>query len=370
MVFFRNSVRGSRIHDGKLPAGYRPFLLIACILVAAFAILALPAAAADNTTALHTVEIRQTHLAWVALDKDYEMNTAVTYCGTLYGSDTSGMSRLLAEFRAEEARIPEAATEPEVDALIAEMRNTTGQFQAATWTVMTKGQGKWDALAVQIADAKENNPYILEKKDTYWEVRKAGQLADFDAWVNNGQQILDTLKAGGYDTTSAQRALDVFSSKRPDVQAALTAKSDLAVQSVNLQILPLSAEFNTKLALVQAQVPDSVRLRFFIDQADRAVGLAETINADLVPVMLNIGDAEPVLSTTKTDINTAKKILATGNLEAAKVPLKLVQKDLTDLAQAYRDTRISVSLPADLSAELETLVIRLQNTADQMGDAL
>ncbi|MDD1687403.1 hypothetical protein [Methanoregula sp.] len=368
-VFFRNFACGSVIREGKLPAGSRPFLIFAC-LVAVAALLVLPVAAADTTPALHTVGIRQAHLAWTALDKDVEMNAAVTYCGTLYGSDTTTMSRLLAEFRAEEARIPSAATGKELDMLIAEMRTTTGQFRSETWTVMTKGQGKWDDLEAQIAKARDNNPYIQEKKDTYWAVRKASQLADFDAWVDNGQQILDTLKAGGYDTTSAQRALDVFSSKRPEVEAALTARSELAVQSAGQQILPLSQEFNTKLALVQNQVPDSIRLQFFIDQADRAVGLADGINTELVPIMLDIGDAEPVLSKTKTDLTTARKVLATGNLESTKVPLRLVKKDLVDLAEAYRNIRVSVSLPAALSTELETMVIRLENTADTMGAAL
>ena len=344
-----------------------PTLSLCLILVA---LLVVPATAADTTSAMDIVAIRQAHLSWTALEKDIEMNTAVTYCGTLYGSDTTTMNRLLSEFRAEEARITETSTTKEIDELIAEMRNTTAQFRGETYTVMTKGQGKWDALTSQIFLVKENNPYIHEKKERYWAVRTADQLAAFDAWVQEGQQHLDTLKAGGYDTTSAQRALDVFSSKRPDVKAALTQKTELAVISINQLIRPLSMDFTRKLEEVQEQIPDTARFRFFIEQADRAVGNADIVNAALVPVLLDIGSAETVLSKTKNDLTEARRLLGTGNLENTKTPLRLVKKDLTDLAEAYRDIVHTTALTPDLTTELNTLAIRLDNTADQMGAEL
>ncbi|MDD1695069.1 MAG: hypothetical protein LUQ71_10130 [Methanoregula sp.] len=348
----------------KSPARILPAVLVL------LAILCLPVAAIDNTTVLHAVEIRQAHLAWTALDTDVGMNAAVTYCGTLYGVDTSGMSALLAQFRKEEALIKSAATGDDVDVLIADMKNTTGQFREETVAVMTKGQGKWDALNLQILTVKDNNPYILEKKDTYWTVRKADELADFDAWVRDGQQKLDTLKTRGYDITTAQRALDVLSSKRPEVLSALNSKTELAVQVINPQILSLSEEFVRKLAAVQEQVPDSLRLKFLLDQTDRSVGLADRVNIDLVPFMIDIGEADPVLSKTKTDLADSRKILNTGNLGSAKIQMRIVQKDIVDLAQAYRDVAHSVALPADLSAELNSLVLRLEDAADQLGAAL
>jgi len=345
-------------------------MIIVSLCLVFLTLIVVPATAADNTSDMDSVEIRQAHLSWTALDKDVEMNAAVTYCGTLYGSDTTTMNRLLSEFRAEEARIPETSTPKEVDALIAEMRNTTAQFRSETYAVMTKGQGKWDALSSQIFLVKENNPYLLEKKEYYWAVRTADQLAAFDAWVQDGQQHLDMLKAGGYDTTSAQRALDVFSSKRPDVKAALTQKTELAVNSVYQQIRPLSLDFGQKLEDVQGQVPDTTRFLFFIEQADRAVGKADTVNNALLPILLDIGSAETVLSKTKNDLKEARKLLGTGNLGNTKTPLRLVKKDLTDLAQAYRDIVHTAALTPDLSMELNTLAIRLDNTADQMGAVL
>lgn len=343
---------------------------ILCAGLVLAALLCLPAAASDNTTIQHTVEIRQAHLAWVALDEEVEMNAAVTYCSTLYGADTTELSRILSEFRTEEARIPSASTRTDLASLISGMRNTTALFRIELSTVMSAKQGNYDALGRQIAAAKLNNPYIQMQKDNYWTVRKANHLSDFDTWVSEGQQSLDTLKSRGYDTTTAQRALDVFSAKRPDVQAALASRSDTTIDAMNRQIGPLSEDFIAKLIVIEEQVPDSGRWNYLIQQGDRAVAEADRINRALTPLLIDIGDADPVLARTKTDLNTARRILGSGNLEATKVPLKLVQKDFTDLAQAYRDIRSTAALPGTLSDELNTMALRLDETAGTMREVL
>jgi hypothetical protein len=329
----------------------------------------LPAAAADGEIS-DTVAIRQAHLAWTALDKEYDLSTAVTYCTTLYGSDTKEMSRLLAEFRKQETRIKDTATSTEVDTLIEEMRNISGQFREETFSVMTKGQGKWDVLESQILDAKNNNPYILQKKEQYWTIRTKAHLAAFDTWVREGQERLDILKAQGYDTTTAQRSLDVFASKKPTVSAAFASKSETAIRSVNQLIQPLSQDFIQKLAEVQEQVPDTIRFQFFIDQGYRATVLCDKANAELIPILLDVDDAEALVRKTKNDLTNAQRMLNTGSLENTRTPLRLVQKDLSDLAQVYRDIASTMDLGSELNSELNTLALRLHNTADQMRDAL
>jgi len=298
------------------------------------------------------------------------MNAAIPYSKTLYGADTTNLSRILSEFQEEEARVPSAATRADLNSLIAEMRVTTAQFRTELDTIIATKQGNRDDLTREIAAAKFNNPYIQAKKDTYWTVRKTDQLADFDTWVREGQQILDSQKAQGYDITAAQRALDVFSAKRPDVAAAIGSRSDTVIESANLVVTPLSEAFIDQLLALDAQVPDSGRWNHFIQQGDRAVAEADQINRALIPIILDIGDADPALSKTKTDLNSARKVLSTGNLETTKVPLRLVQKDLTDLALAYRDIRNRVALPGNLSEELNTMALRLDETSGEMRAAL
>ena len=353
---------------GRIPCRHVPFLILCAVVV--LSALVSPVAATENATIQHAVEIRQAHLAWAALDREVEMNAAIPYCETLYGADTSNLNAILTEFRAEEARIPSAVTRADLNSLIAQMRNTTTQFRTELATIISTKQGKWADLNRQITVAKFNNPYIQAKKDTYWNVRKTNQLADFDAWVAEAQQNLNTLKLQGYDITAAQRALDVFSSKRPDVVTALSAKSEPAIESSNQQVVPLSEAFIDQLIAMDAQVTDYGRWSYFIEQGDRAVAEADRINRALTPLLIDIGDAEPVLAKTKIDLRSARNVLSTGNLATTKVPLKLVQKDFTDLALAYRGIRSTAALPPNLSAELESMALRLDETAGEMGAAL
>ena len=117
----------------------------------------------------------------------------------------------------------------------------------------------------------------------------------------------------------------------------------------------------------QQQVPDDSRIRFLLEQADRAVGKADQLNTDTTMVILDIGAAEPALSRLKTDIRATRLLLNAGRLETAKKNLILIKKDFTDLAQGYRDIATSANLPADLSGSLRAIAITLDNAADQIG---
>lgn len=313
---------------------------------------------------------RQAHLSWTALEKETEMKTAIGHVTTLFGTDTSNMSVDLAAFQAEEARIPGAGSDAELAALLQDMKNTTALFRNETFAQMTTGQGKWEVLDGQISTATANSPYIAGKQSDYWNTRKTGTLADFDAWVANGQQVLDGLKLKGYDTAIPQRTLDVISARRPDIQSALESRSEIAITTLDQQLFPQTLTFSSQVAAVRGQVPGDRQQQFLIDQGYRAVGRADLINHDLTLILIDIGPADTILSQTKTDLDQSRKILATGNLEAAKTPLRLVQKDFVDLAQAYRDVAHSADLPPALSAELLSMAIRLDDAADQMGAVL
>jgi hypothetical protein len=178
---------------------------------------------------------------------------------------------------------------------------------------------------------------------------------------------LDTLKSEGYDTTGAQRSLDLISSRRPDVVAALGSRNELKIQSMNSQILSMSQQFGQQVNDVQGQVSDNTTTGFFIDQADRAVGRADTINYNLTVILLDIGPADSILAQTKKDLASARLLQNNGNFESAKTPLRLVKKDLTDLAGAYRDLEHSADLPPDLSASLGSMAGQLDNITVQMG---
>lgn len=338
------------------------------LLLLAAAALCLPAAGAPADTPLSASEIsiRQAHLGWVALAREYEMDAAVTYIYPLFETDTARMSSLLSDFREQETLIPATDTRAGFANLTREMRSLTAEFRNETRIQMAKGHGKPDELSRKIGAATTNNPYIGEKKAAYWNTRRTLQLADFDAWVLVSQGSLDTLRKQGYDTAAGQRSLDVIVSKRPDLAAALESKSEDQILAANGVILPLTQQLGEQAGEIQGQVSEGERIQFYIDQGYRAVYRADTLNRDLTMILLDIGPPEPALKKLKTDLVTTSRTLKTGNLPLTKAPLTLVKKDLKDLSMSYRDIANAQDLPPDLMANLRSMVITLDTTADQM----
>jgi hypothetical protein len=365
----KQSSKGATAMTHKSPAIPIFSLMAGCILLALLCC-TVSAASITPVSTPNGIATRQAHLAWTALEKETEMKTAITYVSTLYSTDMTNMSAVLAEFQAEENSIPAAASDANLSSLIAGMRNTTTRFRGETFAQMSRGQGKWNELSLKMGMTTANSPYITDKQNAYWNTRKAGTLADFDAWEKNSQQVLDSLKTRGYDTATAQRTLDVISSRRPDIQSALESRSDIAIVAINRQVIPQTQTFAGQVTTVQGQVPEDSRQQFFIDEGYRAVERADKVNNDLTLILIDIGPPDAILSKTKIDLASSQKVLSTGNLEAAKTPLRLVQEDLVDLAQAYRDVAHSADLPPALSAELTSMAIRLDNTADQLGAIL
>jgi hypothetical protein len=344
------------------------FILPVLLTLLALSFVGIPAAAVTDNGPISpgNLAILQSHLAWNAYTTEVEMNAAITYISPLYGTDTLRLNSLLAEFRSMEAGIPAVSSLQEYRNLTRNMRDLTSQFHDETMTQLILGQTTGNPLSLPISTAKTNNPYIEEKKNAYWNTRKTNQLKDFDAWVLSAQGALDMLKTQGYDTSKAQYTLDTISSKRPEIQSALESKNENQILYMNSAVYPLTQQLGQQVIDAQSQVSERQKMEYLVEEGYRAVFRADTMNNDLVVILLDIGPAEPVLKKTKTDLAATKIMLATGNLPLAKTPLTLVKKDLKDLSSAYRDIGITANLPPDVAANLKSLVIVLDNTADQM----
>ncbi|WP_321506136.1 hypothetical protein [uncultured Methanoregula sp.] len=331
--------------------------------------LAVPAGAADITPSDHHIAVRQAHLAWTALETELQMNAALTYASTLYNTNTARMAGLLAEFRDAEAQIPAARTDAEVDSIILNLRKITRQFQSEVSAQMSAGQGSSNELGRQISLATSGNPFTEEKKNLYWSMRSSGQLSDLDSWAGAAQAELTSLNARGYDTTKAQRALDLTTAKRPELQSAFELKDEVKVNAACNTLYSLSSEYVARAGEIQQQVPDDARIWSLLDQADRIVGKADRLNTDTTMVILDIGAADTDLSRLKTDIVATKRLIVAGKLESAKKSLLVIKKDYTDLAREYRGIASTTNLPADLSEALNMMAVALDNAADRMGES-
>jgi hypothetical protein len=342
------------------------FFLI--LVVLAITLTCLPVAAAPPVTPLSPGEIgiRQAHLSWISLTREAEMNAALTYIYPLYETNTTRLSTLLADFRTQEALIPATTTLAGFDNLTQNMRSITGVFRDETSAQMTRGHGKWDDLSLLVRASTTNNPYIDEKKVAYWNTRKVNQLEDFDGWVLDTQGSLDILKKQGYNTATAQRTHDVIASKRPDLVAALDAKNDDRILSINQALLPLSQQLGQQTADIQVTVSDGEKFQFYIDEGYRAVARADAIDNNLLPILLDIGPVEPALKKVKLDLAASSKLVRTGNLATTRTQLLLVKTDLKDLSTTYRDIATTADLPPDLTVTLRAMVITLDAMADRM----
>jgi hypothetical protein len=351
---------------GKMAIMRHGCAFILVILAVLAIILPVTAAPAETPMSSSEISIRQTHLGWIALTREAEMNAALTYIYPLYETDTTRLDALVKDFKKQEALIPAVNSREGFDNITRDMRSITAQFQNESEVQMTRGHGNQRDLSQKIGAATTNNPYIGEKKAAYWDTRRTRQIADYDTWVLSSQVSLDLLKKQGFDTAQSQRSLDVIASKRPDLVAALESKDEGRILSFNAVLLPLTQAFGQQVVEAQNQVSDGERTRFFIDQGYRAVSRADAMNADLTVILLDIGPPEPALKKVKTDLTATSRALNTGNLPLAKTPLTLVKKDLKDLSATYRDIANSQDLPVNLTASLRSMVIALDSTADQM----
>ena len=158
------------------------------------------------------------------------------------------------------------------------------------------------------------------KKDAYWATRSTHQLDDFDTWVAQTQKTLDTLQAQGYTVTDTQPYLDRFASLKTDLKSSLMQKISTGLIPLRLRSGIAPREISNRIVALQSQVITDTTAEFRIDEADRVIARADRLNNQLVKQILDIGDAEPVLSKTKTDVKMARGALNGGQTGPCLLP--------------------------------------------------
>lgn len=322
---------------------------------------------ADPSLTPSEIAIRQAHFEWVTLTTEVEMNAVISYIYPLHSTNTARLNTLMADFKKQELRIPTTTSREGFQNLTGVTRTITAEFRNESEVQMSAGYGNWNTLALNVREAKTNNPYIDAKQKAYWSIRRTNQMKDFDAWILDTQASLNTLKKQGFDTAAAQRSLDVTGAERRSLDAALESKDEQRIALVNGVILISTQQLSEQVREAQAQVSEAERMQFLMEQGHRAVIRADVINNDLTRILLDIGPAEPALKQLKTDLTATDRILTTGNLGMAKTPFTLVKQDYRDLAMAYRDTASAATLPDDLTTNLRAMILALDKAADQMG---
>ena len=350
-----------------LRAGYLALLCLALLII----ITCVPVHAADSgsSAADSILPIRQAHLAWMAEVTDAEMVATISYVETLFGADTSTLSSLHSDFSQAKSAISSLTSLPALNNQTSRMQKTALAFNRETINQTNAHQGKITDLQAQIGKAVNANPYISMKKDAYWATRSTKQLDDFDIWVLQTQNTLNTLQAQGYTVTDTQPYLDRFASLKTDLKSSIDSKDFNRADATALIIRDRSGEISNRIVALQVQVPRDKIAEFRIDEADRVIARADRINKQLIEQILDIGTADPVLYKMKTDVKTAHVALNGGQTGLVSTQLILIKKDYRDLAAAYRDIAVSASLSDGMADILKATSISLEDTADRIGES-
>jgi hypothetical protein len=346
-------------------------LFLGVLCLALFATIAsVPAHAVEpvSSAAESLFSIRQAHLCWMAEVTDVEMAASISYVETLYEEDTSTMTSLYTDFRNAKSAISSVTSQPALDKHTFMMQKIAIAFNRETKNQTNAHQGKVGDLQKQIGNAVTANPYITMKKDAYWSTRSAHQMDDFDSWVTQTQKSLDVLQTQGYSVRDTQPYLDRFASLKTDLKSSLDANDFDRVDIIELKIRDRSLEISNGIAALQGGVSRDKTAEFRIKEADRVISRADEINNQLIGQILDIGDAEPVLSQTKIDVKMAHGALNGGQTGLVSSQLLLIKKDYRDLAAAYRDIAVSANLPGGMADVLKATSVSLENTADRIGE--
>ena len=346
------------------------FLALFCLVLLTI-VTCVPVHAADPGSFAddRVLPIEQAHLAWMAEVSDVEMVAAIAYVETLFGKDTSGMTSLHADFSKAKSAIGSITSLSELDNHTILMQETARSFNQETMNQMSSHQGKPANLEAQISKAVNANPYITLKKDAYWAARSTHQLDEFDAWVSDTQNTLNSLQARGYTVSDTSPYLVRFASLRTDLKASLNTKDFDRAGSTAVMIRDRSSEIADRIAALQAQVTTDTTADFRLGEADRVIARADQINPQLVKQILDIGDAGPVLSKLKNDVKLARGAQNGGKPSLVFNQLQLIKKDYRDLGAAYRDIAVSASLAPGMADILMAMSYSLKETADRIGES-
>ena len=351
----------------SLRAEYLGILCLALIAI----ITCVPAHALEpgSSAAESLFSVQQAHLSWMAEVSDVEMAASISYVETLYDEDPSTMISLYNNFRNAKSAISSVTSQPALDKHTLMMQKIAIAFNRETKNQTNAHQGKVGDLQKQIGNAVSDNPYIAMKKDAYWSIRSTHQLDDFDSWVTKTQKTLDLLQTKGYAVQDTQPYLDRFASLKTDLKSSFDTNDFDRVDIIALKIRDRSGEISNRIVALQRGVSRDKTAEFRINEADRVISRADEINNQLIGQILDIGDAETVLSQTKNDVKMAHGALNGGQTGLASSQLLLIKKDYRDLAAAYRDIAVSANLHDGMADVLKATSVSLENTADQIGES-
>jgi uncharacterized protein YpuA (DUF1002 family) len=345
--------------------------LVTLILILAIGSTCVSVASADEFPILDKqVDIRQAHLRWTSTIQETSMEAVIAYIDEI-SNGTEGASELESlrdEFHAQTETIGSLTTHVALNNALRQLRQITTDFRVETRKQMNEHNGRYLELANRVKTALEENKNELDNlKDTYWEERKDNALAIFDTRVERAQNVLNTLRDKGYDTSEAQGKLDEITAKRSELEDTFDAKDNLAIAQVHRDIFELSKELARIVRDLQVEIPREVRVRHWIHVGERVVDRTATIISELDRLGIDVTELREIHAQAETDLEKAKEAFDASDLEGAIDALKDLKTDLIELRDAYEELVFGGALSEDLKATVESTSAVLGDTIEEMG---
>jgi len=328
--------------------------------------------AADFPVLEKQVETRQTHLEWITAIQETSMEAVIGYVGGISNdTGTSELTSLRNDFNDQTEKIETLTTHVALNNAHRQLRQITTDFRIETRKQMSEHNGKYLALLSSIKTALDENKEKLDNlKSTYWETRKDNALEIFDIRTGRAQNILDTLKENGYDTVEAQAKLNKIEGKRSELEGALNDRDNIKILQVHLEILDLSKELRKIVRDLQVEIPQEMRVKFWINVGDRVVERTDTIISELETLGIDVTGLRGIHSKAETDLKKAQDEFNVGNLEEAIDALKDLKTDFIELRKAYEELVFGGVLSGDMKVKVESTSAVLSDTIKDMEESI
>lgn len=350
----------------------KKILITLVFILAIFSTCVSVAFATDFPVLEKQVETRQAHLKWITAIQETSMDAAIGYIdGISNGTDTSELSSLRNEFNDQTEKIETLTTHVALNNAHRQLRQITTDFRIETRKQMSEHNGKHLALLNSIKTALDENKNELDNlKDTYWETRKDNALEIFDIRIDRAQNILDTLNENDYDITEAQAKLDEIKDKRSYLEGALNDRDNIKILQVHLEILDLSKELRKIVRDLQVEIPQKMRVKFWINVGDRVVERTDTIISELETLGIAVTELRDIHSKAETDLKKAQNEFNAGNIEGAIEALRDLKTDFIELRKAYEELVFGGVLSGDMKVKVESTSAVLSDTVKDMDESI
>jgi hypothetical protein len=265
-----------------------------------------------------------------------KMNGAIQYIGTLNGSVSTGsLQSDEQQFLATVASVPSMTTNDAIMQAWGTMKTQIAQFRTDLKAALSADNGSGTALQASVNNAVTADQSTIQSMDNaYWTARETSRLDEFS--YNDGRRtgVLANLTAKGVDVTSAQQIETQIQALQPSLKAALDAKDDSQLNTVNSQIDGLCQQLSQAVVSISWQARETARLAQF----DNTTTRMQDRLANLTARGLDVSSAQSILS----QIVGLRPQIQTAMDNHDETTLKSINSQIVSLDQQFNQALRSI----------------------------